>query len=134
MRENQSKFWKAAKETGKGLLKAVLWLAVVVGAVALLGIFRLRSANTDSTAAMIAGVEDRLEEKIQSLDYEIDELRSEIENDLADLRSAQDAEKYEREDETERIREKLWDIKAALDETAGTTEYILELIGEYHPE
>lgn len=79
-------------------------------------------------------IEEYIREETDAAKDLIRERCSEIESELEELRSAQDAEKYEREDETERIREKLGEIQAALDETAGTTEYILEMIEEYHPE
>lgn len=126
--------WESLKELGRTLLKIILYIAVILGAVALLGIFRMRSLDRNTDVEYIATVEYNLEEKIQALDYRIDELRDEIENRLEEMETDQEIRTGELKDETEWILDRLNEAEESLAETAGTTEYILELIEEYHPE
>ena len=127
--------WESLKELGAGIFQFLAYLAVIAAIVVTVSSCQARADKETSRAyLMVLNRIDQLEEKIDDQEYRIDDLRDEIANRMEEMQTDQNIRAEELADETEWILDRLNEAEESLAETAGATEYILELIEEYHPE
>ena len=127
--------WDSLKELGAGIFQFLAYLGLIAAIVVTVSSCQARADKETSRAyLMVLDRIDQLEEKIDDQEYRIDDLRDEIANRMEEMQTDQNIRAEELADETEWILDRLNEAEESLAETAGTTEYILELIEEYHPE